>query len=61
VPLTVDTNFLNYFHLKELKALKNVEEKLKNDNVFKSKFGKNTEYVDIIIDTFLKQLIFILI
>eukprot|EP00102_Acyrthosiphon_pisum_P026803 XP_016664013.1 PREDICTED: uncharacterized protein LOC107885092 [Acyrthosiphon pisum] len=38
VPLTtVDTNFLNYFPLKELEALKDLEEKLKTDNEFKSK------------------------
>ncbi|XP_050063202.1 uncharacterized protein LOC114125686 [Aphis gossypii] len=38
MPITaVDTNFLNYFPMKELEALKNVEEKFKTDNEFKSK------------------------
>ena len=41
VPLTtVDTNFFNYFPLKELEALKDLEEKLKTDNEFKSKLVK---------------------
>uniref|UniRef100_A0A2S2N6J9 DUF4806 domain-containing protein n=1 Tax=Schizaphis graminum TaxID=13262 RepID=A0A2S2N6J9_SCHGA len=37
-PITaVDTHFLNCFPLKELEALKNVEEKFKTDDEFKSK------------------------
>jgi len=41
-PLTaVDARFLNCFPLKELEALKNVEEKLKTDDeLFKSKLVK---------------------
>lgn len=56
VPLTtVDTNFLNYFPLKELEALKDLEEKLKTDNEFKSKLVKILNMLILLLIPFLSN------
>jgi len=56
VPLTtVDTNFLNYFPLKELEALKDLEEKLKTDNEFKSKLVKILNMLILLLILFLSN------
>jgi len=55
-PLTaVDTHFLNSFPLKELEALKNVEEKLKSDDEFKSKLVKKLNMLILLLILFLSD------
>jgi len=56
VPITaVDTNFLNFFPLKELETLKDFEEKLKTDDESKSKLVKKLNMLIILLILFLNN------